>query len=113
MRGRLRATGWAPRRTFEDGLAETVEWYRDAPRLVGGGEERRLPRLLPRMYGDRLRAAAPSGRLTRRAGRAERMRVLLTGASGFAGPFVAEALVDGGHPSHGPGAHPPRAARRR
>ncbi len=25
---RLRALGWRPERTFEDGLAETVEWYR-------------------------------------------------------------------------------------
>jgi len=26
---RLRGLGWEPRRTFEEGLAETVEWYRD------------------------------------------------------------------------------------
>jgi dTDP-glucose 4,6-dehydratase len=26
---KLRGLGWAPRRTFEDGLAETVGWYRD------------------------------------------------------------------------------------
>jgi len=25
---RLRATGWRPRRAFDDGLAATVEWYR-------------------------------------------------------------------------------------
>ena len=27
--GKLRALGYAPRHTFEDGLAETVAWYRD------------------------------------------------------------------------------------
>ncbi|HYR95897.1 MAG TPA: dTDP-glucose 4,6-dehydratase [Candidatus Binatus sp.] len=27
--GRLRATGWRPRRSFEDGVAATVEWYRE------------------------------------------------------------------------------------
>jgi len=26
---KLRATGWTPRRTFEEGLASTVQWYRD------------------------------------------------------------------------------------
>jgi dTDP-glucose 4,6-dehydratase len=26
---KLRGLGWEPRRTFEEGLAETVEWYRD------------------------------------------------------------------------------------
>jgi len=26
---KLRALGWAPRRSLDDGLAETVEWYRD------------------------------------------------------------------------------------
>ena len=25
---KLRALGWQPERTFEEGLAETVEWYR-------------------------------------------------------------------------------------
>jgi dTDP-glucose 4,6-dehydratase len=26
---KLRGLGWAPRRSFEDGLADTVQWYRD------------------------------------------------------------------------------------
>jgi dTDP-glucose 4,6-dehydratase len=26
---KLRALGWSPRRRFEEGLAETVAWYRD------------------------------------------------------------------------------------
>ena len=27
--GKLRALGYAPQHRFEDGLAETVQWYRD------------------------------------------------------------------------------------
>jgi dTDP-glucose 4,6-dehydratase len=27
--GKLRALGWAPQKPFEDGIRETVEWYRD------------------------------------------------------------------------------------
>jgi len=27
---KVRALGWAPRREFRDGLAETVAWYRDS-----------------------------------------------------------------------------------
>ena len=62
--GRLRATGWAPRWTFEDGLAATVEWYR-AHRAwweaVKSGAYRDYYRS---MYGDRLRdgAATPARR---------------------------------------------------
>jgi dTDP-glucose 4,6-dehydratase len=58
--GRLRATGWAPRRTFAEGLAETVEWYR-AHRAwweaVKSGAYRDYYRAL---YGERLRTAAAS-----------------------------------------------------
>lgn len=54
---RLRATGWAPQWTFEDGLAATIEWYR-AHRPwwedVKSGAYRDYYRA---MYGDRLRAA--------------------------------------------------------
>jgi dTDP-glucose 4,6-dehydratase len=57
---RLRAAGWAPRRTFEEGLVETVEWYR-AHRswweAVKSGAYRHYYQTL---YADRLRAATPS-----------------------------------------------------
>ena len=56
--GRLAATGWAPRRTFERGIAATVEWYR-AHRAwwesVKSGAYRDYYRS---MYGDRLRDGA-------------------------------------------------------
>jgi dTDP-glucose 4,6-dehydratase len=59
---RLRAAGWTPRRTFEEGLAETVEWYR-AHRswweAVKSGAYRDYYRAL---YGDRLRAAEATAR---------------------------------------------------
>jgi len=60
--GRLRATGWAPRWTFEDGLAATVAWYRthrDWWQAVKSGAYRDYYRA---MYGDRLRAAADPAR---------------------------------------------------
>jgi dTDP-glucose 4,6-dehydratase len=57
---RLRATGWAPRWTFEEGVADTVAWYR-AHRswweAVKSGAYREYYRA---MYDDRLRAAVPS-----------------------------------------------------
>jgi dTDP-glucose 4,6-dehydratase len=59
---RLRATGWAPRRTFEDGLAETVEWYRTHRawwEAVKSGAYRDYYRT---HYGERLRAAVASTR---------------------------------------------------
>ena len=60
--GRLRSTGWRPRRAFEEGLADTIAWYR-AHRTwwetVKSGAYRDY---YDRMYGDRLRAAAPAER---------------------------------------------------
>ena len=56
---KLRATGWAPRWTFEDGLAATVTWYRkheDWWQAVKSGAYRDY---YTRMYGDRLRTATP------------------------------------------------------
>jgi dTDP-glucose 4,6-dehydratase len=54
---RLRATGWAPRRTFADGLAATVEWYRSHEawwRAIKSGAYRDY---YARHYGERLRTA--------------------------------------------------------
>ncbi len=54
----LRATGWAPRHTFEDGLAATVEWYRTHRpwwEAVKSGAYREYYR---EMYADRLRDAS-------------------------------------------------------
>jgi dTDP-glucose 4,6-dehydratase len=61
--GRLRATGWRPRRSFADGLAETIAWYeehRDWWSAGGGGAYRDY---YDRMYGSRLRTSrdAPPG----------------------------------------------------
>ena len=56
---KLRATGWAPRWTFEDGLAATVTWYREHEdwwQAVKSGAYRDY---YTRMYGDRLRTATP------------------------------------------------------
>ena len=39
------ALGWTPAHSFDaGGLEETVEWYRDEPRLVGADQVRRVPR---------------------------------------------------------------------
>jgi dTDP-glucose 4,6-dehydratase len=61
--GRLRATGWRPRRSFADGLAETIAWYeehRDWWSAVKSGAYRDY---YDRMYGSRLRTSrdAPPG----------------------------------------------------
>jgi len=51
---KLRALGWKPERSFEDGLAETVEWYRsrrDWWEPIKSGEYLAYYR---RQYGDRL-----------------------------------------------------------
>jgi dTDP-glucose 4,6-dehydratase len=55
--GRLRATGWAPRRTFADGLAETVAWYRDNRAWWEAVKSGAYRSYYERMYGDRLRRA--------------------------------------------------------
>jgi dTDP-glucose 4,6-dehydratase len=52
---RLRATGWRPRQTFEDGLEATVAWYREQRdwwEQVKSGAYRAY---YDRMYGSRLR----------------------------------------------------------
>jgi dTDP-glucose 4,6-dehydratase len=54
---KLRALGWAPRRSFEEGLAETVSWYRDRRdwwEPLKSGEYREYYR---RQYDERLGTA--------------------------------------------------------
>jgi dTDP-glucose 4,6-dehydratase len=56
---KLRATGWAPRWTFTEGLAATIAWYRehrDWWEAVKSGAYRDY---YTRMYADRLRTATP------------------------------------------------------
>ena len=44
---KLRALGWAPEHSLRRGRpAETVDWYREQPRLVGADQVRRVPRVL-------------------------------------------------------------------
>jgi dTDP-glucose 4,6-dehydratase len=57
---RLRAAGWAPRRTFEEGLVETVEWYRAHRSWWEAVKSGAYRRYYETLYGDRLRAATGS-----------------------------------------------------
>jgi dTDP-glucose 4,6-dehydratase len=52
---RLRATGWTPRWRFEDGLRETVAWYRRERVWVDGVRSGEYRAYYERMYGARLR----------------------------------------------------------
>jgi dTDP-glucose 4,6-dehydratase len=56
---RLRATGWAPRRPFGDGLAATVAWYRDHRSWWEAVKSGAYRDYYERTYGARLRAAVP------------------------------------------------------
>jgi dTDP-glucose 4,6-dehydratase len=56
---RLRATGWAPRRAFADGLAATVAWYRDHRSWWEAVKSGAYRDYYERTYGARLRAAVP------------------------------------------------------
>ena len=56
--GRLRATGWTPRRTFEDGLVDTVAWYRTHRPWWEAVKSGAYRDYYQSMYGDRLRAGA-------------------------------------------------------
>jgi dTDP-glucose 4,6-dehydratase len=57
---RLRAAGWAPRRSFEEGLVETVEWYRAHRSWWEAVKSGAYRRYYETLYGDRLRAATGS-----------------------------------------------------
>jgi dTDP-glucose 4,6-dehydratase len=54
---KLRATGWAPRRSFADGLAETIEWYRTHRAWWEAVKSGAYREYYARMYGQRLQTA--------------------------------------------------------
>jgi dTDP-glucose 4,6-dehydratase len=54
---KLRATGWAPRWAFADGLAATIAWYRDHASWWEAVKSGAYRDYYSRMYGDRLRSA--------------------------------------------------------
>jgi len=61
---KLAALGWLPRVSFDDGLPETVAWYRDNPTWVAGARSGDWDSYYARQYGDRLaagRAVAATG----------------------------------------------------
>jgi len=51
---KLRATGWAPRRSFEEGLADTVAWYRENRAWWEAVKSGAYREYYARMYGHRL-----------------------------------------------------------
>jgi len=53
---RLRATGWRPRRSFDEGLAATVDWYRDQRPWWEAVKSGAYRDYYERMYASRLRA---------------------------------------------------------
>ena len=62
---RLRATGWEPTRSFDEGIAETARWYREQRawwEAIRSGEYRDF---YERLYGARLRGESPTGEARR------------------------------------------------
>ncbi len=55
----LAALGWRPTRTFDEGLLETVAWYRDHPGWVEGARSGDWDGYYRRQYADRLAAGRP------------------------------------------------------
>jgi len=53
---RLAALGWRPARTFDEGLLETVAWYRDHPDWVASARSGDWDSYYQRQYGARLAA---------------------------------------------------------
>jgi dTDP-glucose 4,6-dehydratase len=65
---KLRATGWGPRRSFEEGLAHTVAWYRSERAWWEAVKSGAYRDYYERMYDDRLTrsSAAPAAAAGRR-----------------------------------------------
>jgi dTDP-glucose 4,6-dehydratase len=59
---RLRATGWQPRRAFDDGLTATVAWYREERAWWEQVKSGAYREYYDRMYGSRLRTAQAAPR---------------------------------------------------
>ena len=55
---RLRATGWRPRRPFAEGLAATVDWYRNHRSWWEAVKSGAYRDYYEQMYGSRLRTSA-------------------------------------------------------
>jgi dTDP-glucose 4,6-dehydratase len=55
--GRLRATGWRTRRSFADGLAETIAWYEEHRAWWEAVKSGAYREYYDRLYGSRLRAS--------------------------------------------------------
>ncbi len=53
---KLAALGWRPSRTFDEGLRETVAWYRDNPEWVASARSGDWDSYYARQYGERLAA---------------------------------------------------------
>jgi dTDP-glucose 4,6-dehydratase len=56
---KLAALGWLPRVRFDDGLPETVAWYRDNPAWVASARSGDWDSYYARQYGGRLAAGRP------------------------------------------------------
>jgi dTDP-glucose 4,6-dehydratase len=57
---KVAALGWTPRVAFADGLARTVDWYRDNPDWWRAARSGDWDAYYERQYGDRLAASAPA-----------------------------------------------------
>jgi dTDP-glucose 4,6-dehydratase len=62
--GKLAALGWSPRVSFADGLARTVDWYRDNPAWWQAARSGDWDAYYERQYGDRLAASTPADRVS-------------------------------------------------
>ena len=49
--------GWAPSVSFEDGMAQTIDWYRESESWWSAIKSGEYLEYYERLYGDRLRSA--------------------------------------------------------